>query len=112
MMAVLLMHPGVDNARITRGGEAGQTISSLRIAVIAEQSAYEEFCSVRSGEPPTRYETQEQALSAAGTSPMLIVDFSMKKILLHRDGQLEREANFPSDDMLDVSIAVDEIMAP
>lgn len=112
IVAVLMMHTPEDNGRITRGGEGTQASSSIRIAVIAETAAYEEFRSLRSGEAPARYESREQAQAELGSAAMLLVDFSTKKILLYRDGQLQREVDFPSDDLLDISMAVDEIMAP
>jgi len=112
VMLVMLSQPKVDEGRITRGGEGTQSVSVRKIVVMAETTIYDEFRSLRSGEAPLRYESREQVLAEMGNAPLLLVDFSTKKILLMRDGFIEREVDFPSDDILDVSMKVDELMAP
>jgi hypothetical protein len=112
VMAVMLSQPKVDEGRITRGGEGSQIVDVRKIVVMAETAAYDEFRSLRSGDAPARYESREEVLAEMGNAALLLVDFSTKKILLMRDGLVEREVDFPSDDILDVSMKVDELMAP
>jgi hypothetical protein len=112
VMAVMLSQPKVDEGRITRGGEGRKVLSVFQLALIAETSVYDEFRSLRSGKAPARYESREEVLAEMGNAPVVLLDFSTQKILLIRDGFIEREVDFPSDDLLDLSMAVDELMAP
>lgn len=112
VMCAMIFLPPKDEERITRGGDVAQTDLSLRLVVIATNAVFDEFSSLRSGEVPVRYDSAEQALAELGSTPMLIVDFSTKKILVMREGRVERVKEFPSDDLLDVSMAVDELLAP
>lgn len=112
MMAVLLIQPKDHGERITRGGEREAAETLMRSAVIADPATYEKFRSLRSGEAPQRYATREQAIADAGTSPMLLIDFQTKKILVYREGHLHQNIDFPSEDLLDLSIAIDRILKP